>query len=133
QQARNRPRKGKPSAQGKAVRGCIAIPERKRWRLRVSVPPYQELRAIVEVIQRELLRGDSRRYRRIRIPHSPLPSPVAPAPAELTYESLRFFGENLFAERPGGVTQFSAFSVQTADDTFDCFGPAKSLGRFPHT
>jgi hypothetical protein len=43
---------------------------------------------MVEVIQRELLRGDSRRHRRIRIPHSAfsLPSPVAPAPAELTYE-----------------------------------------------
>src|SRR5260221_2512867 len=106
------------------------MPERKRWRLRVSVPPYQELRAIVEVIQRELLRGDSRRYRRTRFPHSPLLSPVAPAPAKLTYESARFFGENLFAGRLGGVTQFSAFSVQTADDTFDCFGSAKNFRRF---
>src|SRR5260370_16120125 len=82
--------------------------------------------------------GASRRYRRIHIPHSAfrnphslLPSPVAPAPAELTYESAWFFGENLFSERLGGVTQFSAFSVQTADDTSDCFGTTKSLGRFP--
>jgi hypothetical protein len=66
-----------------------------------------------------------------RDPHFLLPSPVAPALAELTYESARFFGENLFAERLGGVTQFSAFSVQTADDTFHCFGTTKSLRRFP--
>src|SRR5258708_30410435 len=66
-----------------------------------------------------------------KIPHSLLPSPVAPAPAELTYESAWFFGKNLFAERLGRVTQFSAFSVQTADDTFDCFDTTKSLGRFP--
>jgi len=89
----------------------------------------------VEVIQRDLLRSDSRRYRRIRIPYSAIRIPQsafsAPAPAELTYESARFFGENLFAERFGSVAQFSAFSIQAANETFNCFGATKPLRRFP--
>jgi hypothetical protein len=66
-----------------------------------------------------------------RKPHFLLPSPIAPALAELTYESARFFGENLFAERFGSVAQFSAFSIQAANETFNCFGATKPLRRFP--
>ena len=46
--------------------------------------------------------ADSRRYRRIRTPHSLLPSPTAPTASELTHKSARFFAEN-FAVQAGGL------------------------------
>src|SRR3981189_1422948 len=65
------------------------------------------------------------------IAHSQLPSPTAPTASELTHKAARFFSENLFAERFGGLTQLSAFSVQTANEAFNCFGATKLLRRFP--